>query len=223
MSASWTTRSASAALPATWTLTRPWDGRISAAYRAASPSGRYARTVTGVRRGTSAEPREQRVLGREIDVAPVETFAEVPVERLGEAGGERVGGAEPQLRAQPRRRVDGMAVVGEILAEGGLGVGRAGDQRERTLDDIGDDLDEPCLGDRLLAGDVVGAPERAPDAEHGGHRVGEILDVADLTEPAPRSGQQHRPAPHEPVEEERLVVAGVHGAVDVGRPHEGHG
>ena len=47
--------------------------------------------------------------------------------------------------------------------------------------------------------------------------------MAELAQPAAGPGHQHRAAAQEPVEEERLVVARVEGAEDVGGTHHAGG
>jgi hypothetical protein len=96
-------------------------------------------------------------------------------------------------------------------------------ERHRAPHDLGDQLDEADLGDHVLAHDVIDLAMRLGIVEHEGHGVGEILDVAELAKPAAMPGHQHRAAAPDPVHEERLVVARVERAHDMGRPHDGDG
>ena len=92
-----------------------------------------------------------------------------------------------------------------------------------AVQDLGDLLDEADLGDALLSRDVVGLAERLRVSEHRHQRVGQVVHVAELAEPATVAGHQHRPPAEDAVEEERLVVPRVERAEDVGRPHDGDG
>ncbi len=52
---------------------------------------------------------------------------------------------------------------------------------------------------------------------------GQVLDVAELAEPAAVAGDQHGPAAPDAIHEERLVVPRIERPHDVGRPHDGDG
>ena len=169
--------------------------------RAVPPGGPH-------RAARSTRPR------RRIDVAAVEAFPQVPLERLGETGRERVAGPDAELRTDLRRRVDGVTVVSEVLTERRCfraGGGRDVHEGEGLLDDLRDQLDEAHLRDALLARDRVRLAVGGGHAEHAGDGVREILHVTELAEPAAGAGHEDGPAAQEAVEEEGLVVARVSG------------
>src|SRR5205823_5722179 len=97
-----------------------------------------------------AGSRAERVFRGDVDLPPVEPFAQVPLEGLREPRRERVARMDAELLPDLRRRVDGVTVVDEVLAERhGLAPGRRADvdERQRALDDVRDQLDEAHLGD----------------------------------------------------------------------------
>src|SRR5919197_2136287 len=172
---------------------------------------------------TSAELPEHGILGREVDIPAVQALAEIPVIGLGETGGQRVRWPDAELRADLGGGVHGLTVVEEILAERGLELRWAMDQVQGLLEDVGDQLHEADLADHLLAGDVVGLAERPPVAKHGGHGIGQVFDVTKLAQPAAGARHEHGPTADEAIEEERLVVASIQWAVNVGGPGDADG
>src|SRR5204863_3117890 len=123
--------------------------------------------------------------------------------------------------------VHGVALVDEILAEDGSGLVEALEEDSvevakghRLVHDLRDQLHEAGLSDRVLAHDVVGLAIGLGVAEHGRHGDGQILDVAELTEPAAVARNEHGSITTDAVLEERIVVSSVKRAHDVSRPND---
>ena len=111
------------------------------------------------------------------------------------------------------------ALLVEALEEDRVEVAKS----HRLAHDLRDQLHEAGLSDCILAHDVVGLAIGLGVAEHGRHGDGQILDVAELTEPAAVARNEHGSITPDAVHEERLVVPGVQRAHDVSRPHDADG
>ena len=140
---------------------------------------------------------------------------------------EGVARQDAELLAKPGGGVDGVAVVDEVLSEDGPRLVEALEQRrvemverDGLVHHLRDELDEAGLGDRILAHHVVGLSIGFAVPQHRRHRVGEVLHMPELAEPAAVARHQHGSAAPDPVHEERLVVPRVERAHDVGRPDD---